>query len=261
MKEDLRIIIGLYLGTSLSSVIMNTYMMKRVHDVAKKDSMISSGVVTMKYNIKTPVHVSFYDNGNLLETRTLAEGAAIGELPQPNTPEGFTFSGWSDKAIPASVSATPDMMTSASVVDEDSNLYAVYSVNGDNCTETDLSSFKQSDVAVIAVCKDEKYYAMSQLKGNNGQPMASEIMVSNGKIISAITDDIKWNISYDKGDMIIYPNADKENWLYCTSGSSNNSVRIGDNEENNIFELFEIKPEVNIYCTIPIIFIIPFISS
>ena len=204
---------------------------------AKKDSMISSGVVTMKYNIKTPVHVSFYDNGNLLETRTLAEGAAIGELPQPNTPEGFTFSGWSDKAIPATVSATPDMMTSASVVDEDMNLYAVYSVNGDNCTETDLSSFKQSDVAVIAVCKDEKYYAMSQLKGNNGQPMASEIMVSNGKIISAITDDIKWNISYDKGDMIIYPNADKENWLYCTSGSSNNSVRIGDNEENNIFEL------------------------
>lgn len=39
MNEDLRIMIGLYLSTSLSSLIINTYMMKRVHDVAKKDSM------------------------------------------------------------------------------------------------------------------------------------------------------------------------------------------------------------------------------
>lgn len=204
---------------------------------AKKEGMISSGVVTMKYNIIDPVQVSFYDNGNLIETRTLAEGSAIGELPQPNIPEGFTFSGWSDKEIITYNNTTPNMMTSASVVDKDVNLYAAYSISSDNCTETELSSFKQSDVAVIAVCKDEKYYAMSQLKGSNGQPMASEIMVSNGKIISTVTDDIKWNIRYDNGDMVIYPNADEENWLYCTSGSSNNSVRIGDNEENNIFEL------------------------
>ena len=214
---------------------------------AKKEGMLNSGVVTMKYNIIDPVRVSFYDNGNLLETRTIAEGYAIGELPQPNTPNGFSFSGWSDKEISGYVNSLPDMMTSASVVDEDMNLYAVYSVNGDNCTETELSSFKQSDVAVIAVCKEGKYYAMSQIKGSSGQPMASEIIVSNSKITAGLSDDIKWNIAYDKGDVIIYPNADKENWLYCTSGSSNNSVRIGDNEENNIFELKTIEVNDIVY--------------
>lgn len=214
---------------------------------AKKEGMLNSGVVTMKYNIIDPVKVSFYDNGNLLETRTVAEGYAIGELPQPDTPDGFSFSGWSDKEISGSVNSTPDMMTSASVVDEDTNLYAVYSVSGDNCTEAAVSSFKQSDVAVIAVCKGGKYYAMSQVKGSSGQPVASEIMVSNGKITSGVSDDMKWNIAYNNGDMMIYPNADDKNWLYCTSGSSNNSVRIGDNEENNVFEMKTIEVEDVIY--------------
>lgn len=214
---------------------------------AKKDGMVSSGVVTMKYNIIDPIKVSFYDNGNLLETRTIAEGTTIGELPQPNTPNGFSFSGWSDKEIPAYQNETPNMMTSASVVNEDIDLYAVYSVNGDNCTETDVSSFKQSDVAVIAVCKDGKYYAMSQIKGSNGQPTAAEVKVTNGKIISAVTDDMKWNITYDNGEMMIYPNADKENWLYCTSGSSNNAVRIGDNEDNNVFELKTVEINEVVY--------------
>ena len=41
----------------------------------------------------------------------------------------------------------------------------------------------------------------------------------------------------DKGEMIIYPSGNADNWLYCTSGSSNNSVRIGTNADNNIFEM------------------------
>lgn len=214
---------------------------------AKKEGMQNSGIVTVKYNIIEPVTVSFYDNGNIVETRTLAKGYAIGELPQQNTPNGFMFNGWTDKDISGSVDVTPKMMTSASVVDEDINLYAVYSVSGDNCTETEVSSLKQSDVAVIAVCRDGKYYAMSQIKGDSGQPMAMEINVSNGKITSAVSDDMKWNVAYDKGNMKIYPNADEENWLYCTSGSGNNSVRIGDNTDNNIFEMKTIEIDDVVY--------------
>ena len=54
---------------------------------------------------------------------------------------------------------------------------------------------------------------------------------------NAVPDDIKWNIAYSNGEMMIYPNSDDENWLYCTSGSNNNSVRIGTNADNSIFEM------------------------
>ena len=214
---------------------------------AKKEGMHNSGIATVKYNIMEPVTVSFYNNGILLDTRTLAKGHEIGELPDPIVPDGFSFNGWTDDDISGSVNTMPDIMTSTSVVDETMNLYAVYSVSGDNCLEVEASSFKQSDVAVIVVGRDGKYYAMSQVKGSSGQPLAAEIRVSNGKIIGGVSDDIKWNIVYDKGSMTIYPNADKERWLYCTSGSSNNSVRIGDNDENDVFEIKTVEIDGVVY--------------
>ena len=66
----------------------------------------------------------------------------------------------------------------------------------------------------------------------SGLPVNVELFVqANGKnmseIMSTISDDMKWNIAYDKGDMVIYPAGDDESWLYCTSGSNNNAVRIG----------------------------------
>ena len=214
---------------------------------AKKDGMQSSGIVTAKYNIMEPVTVSFYENGLLLETRTLAKGQAIGDLPLSEAPEGFVFSGWIDNEIIGSSHSISEVMTSTSVVDEDLNLYAVYSVSCDNCYEAEVSSFKQSDVVVVAVSKDDKFYAMSQVKGANGQPTASEIVVSDGNVIGVVADDIKWNLTYDKGEMKIYPNDQEEEWLYCTSGSNNNSVRIGDNEDNNIFEMKSIEIDDVLY--------------
>ena len=70
---------------------------------------------------------------------------------------------------------------------------------------------------------------MSQIEGSSGQPTAYELLVSNGNVVNAVPDDIKWNIAYNNGDMIIYPNGNNESWLYCTSGSNNNAVRIGTN--------------------------------
>lgn len=204
---------------------------------AKKEGMTNSGIATATYNIIEAVTVSFYENGSLMETMTVEAGEEIGELPEAAAPDGFSFDGWTAEEISGSVNEAPDMLTANSVIDDDVEFYAVFSVSNNDCEEIDLSSLNQTDAVVIAISKDDRYYAMSQIKGSSGQPTAYEIIVSNGNIVNAVPDDIKWNIKYESGEMMIYPNADEESWLYCTSGSNNNSVRIGSNEDNNVFEL------------------------
>lgn len=214
---------------------------------AKKEGMKDSGVATATFNIVETVDVSFYANGELLQVKTLAKGEAVGELPSVTAPDGFSFNGWSDNEIALSTNVLPNMLTSVVEADEDMNLYAVFSITDNNCVEVQASSLKQSDVVAIVVSKDDMYYAMSQEKGNSGQPIAKELLMSNGTIDSEVTDDIKWNIAYNNGDMIICPNGDNESWLYCTSGSNNNAVRIGTNADNNIFELKTVEVDDVVY--------------
>ncbi len=214
---------------------------------AKKEGMTNSGIATAKYNIIEPVTLSFYCNGELTDTISVAKGKEIGELPEAAVPEGFSFVGWSSSEISTYVNVMPEIITSTTTANEDMNLYAVFSVSNNNSTEADITSITKSDAVVIAISKDEKYYAMSQIKGSSGQPTAKEIEVLNGKILTPLTDDVKWNISYDKGNMVICPNGDEESWLYCTSGSNNNAVRIGTNADNNIFEMKTVEIEGEVY--------------
>lgn len=204
---------------------------------AKKEGMKNSGIATATFKIIETVNVSFYENGKLLQTKTVANGDAVGELPVATAPNGFSFSGWTDADIATCLNTAPNMMTPLTVVNKDMSVYAVFSISNDNCVETEVSSLNKSDEVIIAISKDDKYYAMSQVKGANGQPTAKELNVSNGVVVSAVSDDIKWNIAYNNGEMVICPDGNEENWLYCTSGSSNNSVRIGTNVDNNVFEL------------------------
>ncbi len=215
--------------------------------IAKKEGMTNSGVASATYNIIEAVTVSFYSNGNLVETKIMASGDDIGELPVAVAPDGFTFSGWTENEIQGSTMSSPTMITPTMEVDGNMNLYAVFSVSNSNCVEYEVENLNQSDVVIIAISKEDKYYAMSQVKGGSGQPTACDVSVSNGKLVSPVTDDLKWNIAYNGGNMTIYPNADDENWLYCTSGSNNNSVRIGTNTDNNIFEMKTIVIEEEIY--------------
>ena len=215
--------------------------------VAMKDGMTNSGMATATYNIIETISVVFYDNGNVVETMTVAKGEEIGELPIVTAPDGFAFTGWSYDEIQLFTNTSPSMITTTTEVESDLNLYAVYSISDNNCEEVEISSLKDTDVALIAISKDDKYYAMSQIKGSSGQPTAYELLVSNGNIVNAIPDDIKWNISYNNGNIIIYPNDNNENWLYCTSGNNNNSVRIGNNADNNIFEIKTVEIEDEIY--------------
>ena len=214
---------------------------------AKKEGMKNSGIATATFKIIETVNVSFYENGKLLQTINVANGDAIGDLPAATAPEGFSFCGWTDSEITTSLNSIPELVTSSTKISDDKNLYAVFSVTDANCIETEVSSLKKTDDVIIAVSKGGKYYAMSQQKGSSGQPIAKELIVTNNNIESAISSDLKWNISYDNDKMIIYPGGDEENWLYCTSGSNNNSVRIGANEDNNIFELKSIEIEGVLY--------------
>ena len=214
---------------------------------AKKDGMKNSGIATATFKIIETVDVSFYENGILSQTMTLAKGDAIGELPVATAPDGFSFNGWTDKEILTSVTTLPNMITSSTKANENVSYYAVFSITSDNSVETEVSSLKKVDDVVIAISKDGKYYAMSQLKGSSGQPIAKELIVSNSTIESVILDDMKWNVEYNNGDMIIYPNGNDENWLYCTSGSNNNSVRIGTNADNNVFEMKTVEIDDVVY--------------
>ena len=215
--------------------------------VAMKDGMINSGMATATYNIIETMTIVFYNNGDVMESRNIAKGEEIGDLPVATAPDGFTFTGWTYDEIQLFTNTSPSMVTATTEVETDLNLYAVYSISDNNCEEVEISSLNDSDVALIAISKEDKYYAMSQIKGSNGQPTAYELMVSNGNILNAIPDDIKWNISYNDGNIIIYPNDNDENWLYCTSGNNNNSVRIGTNADNNIFEIKTVEIEDDIY--------------
>ncbi len=214
---------------------------------AKKEGMKNSGVATATFNILEAVEVSFYENGELSQVKTVVKGEAIGELPSVVAPDGFSFNGWTDNEIALSVNTAPNMLTASSVVNETMSVYAVFSITDNNCVEVELSSLEQSDAVAIVVSKEDKYYAMSQEKGSSGQPVAKELMMSNGTIASEISDDIKWNIAYNDGDMMIYPDGNDENWLYCTSGSNNNSVRIGTNADNNVFELKTVEIDDVVY--------------
>ncbi len=214
---------------------------------AKKDGMKDSGVATATFKIIETVNVSFYENGKLLQTAVVAKGDAIGEMPVVTAPNGFSFNGWINAEIVGAVDKAPDMITTATAFSEDTELYAVYSITTNNCVETEVSSLSKSDDVIIAISKDGKYYAMSQIKGTSGQPTAKELMVSNATIESTLSDDIKWNITYNNGDMIICPKGNEEIWLYCTSGSNNNSVRIGTNADNNVFELKSVEIEDVVY--------------
>ena len=215
--------------------------------MAMKEGMTNSGIATATYNIIETIKVVFYANGNVIESRDIAKGEEIGELPVATAPDGFSFAGWTYNEIQLYANTSPTMITVTTEVEDDVSFYAVFSVSDNKCEEVEVAALKESDVALIAISKDNKYYAMSQLKGSSGQPTAYELIMSNGNIINAIPDDVKWNVSYDNGNIIIYPNDNKENWLYCTSGNNNNSVRIGTNADNNIFEIKTVEIEDNIY--------------
>lgn len=215
--------------------------------IAMKEGMLDSDIAEASYIISEPVTVTFYENGELLDIYELAQGAEIGDMPEAAAPSGYTFKGWTESLIATYMDDAPAMIEASTIVESDMTLYAVYAIDYNAWEETALSDINTSDVVMIAVSHENEYFAMSQTVGSSGQPTAEEIVVENNTVTAEVNDALKWNVLYADNSMIIYPNGVTDNWLYCNSGSNNNSLRIGDNENNNVFEMKTVEINEVVY--------------
>ena len=162
-------------------------------------------------------------------------------MPTPDPlPEGvrymyaYEFAGWAKAEIDGETTETPELYNADDTVTltADTTFYAVYKraeggTGESGWIETTPSAIKPGNVVVIVWTKTGGTYAPSNDKGTGSAPAAVSVTVSNGKITSEVADNIKWNVSYDSGNITIYPNGTTETWMYCTN--TNNGVRVGTN--------------------------------
>lgn len=95
----------------------------------------------------------------------------------------------------------------------------------------DLADIDETMPVVITMATTEKTYALS-LTGSDGNalgtteaPKAIEVSVEKGELSEKPNSDILWNIANNQGNLTIYPDGIKDEWLYTTT--SNNGVRLG----------------------------------
>ena len=114
---------------------------------------------------------------------------------------------------------------------------ATYTLNVTNSTpspytweEATLESLTSSDVFVIVGTILGNTYALTNDNGNNA-PTAYSVTVADGKLTSAVLDNLKWNVSGNATDgYTFYPNGTTVTWLYCNTtaaSGSNNNMKVG----------------------------------
>ena len=134
------------------------------------------------------------------------------------TLNGYECLGWS-----ISNSATqPD--ASFTVTSSGLNLYAVWQkAKTYEWVETALSNITSSDVFVFVGDNGDTYALPND--GGASAPLPVSVTISNGKITSAVSDNLKWTLSVSSSNYTFYPNGDTTSWLYCIN--NNNGLRIG----------------------------------
>ena len=157
----------------------------------------------------------------------------------PNTftaPEGKIFSSWAvtdaeDNTVTVTdgkftMPASDVTVTAQWVNDPDAPQY--------EWIETDIASLTASDIFVI-VGNNGSNYAMTNNNGTSNPPAATSVAITGTKITSAVTANLRWNISGNSDDgYTFYPNGSTTTWLYTTN--TNNGVRVGNNE-NKAFKI------------------------
>ena len=103
-------------------------------------------------------------------------------------------------------------------------------VNASEYRLMDLASIKATDVVVITMTKDGTTYALTSVNGSSDAPTAEKVTVSNGVLISEISNQLMWHISGSSTAYIISTYDNSEAWLYSTT--SNNGIRVGSNTAN-----------------------------
>ena len=181
---------------------------------------------TVTFNAGAGTFVGNTDFPNTSNTVT----AGTYTLPSANPATGYTFDGWL-----ATGSSTP--VTGSYQVSGNVDFTAQYTDHSDEqWVKTDLSALTTSDIFVI-VGNNGSYYAMKNSASNSG-PVVVAVSVSDNKITSAVSDDIKWNISGNTTDgFVFYPDNSTTTWLYCNN--DNNGLRVGSG--NVDYKTFEIK--------------------
>lgn len=153
---------------------------------------------------------------------------------------------------------------SLSVTDEDGNEVALSMVDGSwtftmpksdvtiSCTVeeedydqeqwvlTPLAELSADDIFVIVGFVGDDSYALPNGLGSTPSAVSvrvTPLALNRDKILSTVTDNIKWNISGNATDgYTFYPNGDEENWLYLKDKSTNKGVNVGTGN-NNLFTL------------------------
>jgi len=197
---------------------------------AKGNSVTST--ITVHFE-EIPSHtVTWSANGNTSNTASYKEGAAITFPPSATGCDGMEFKGWSAVEVEPQDYA-PEYTTSATMGTEDITFYAVFATASsgsggeEGWSETAITDLTSSDIFVI-VGNNGSNYAMTNDNGTGSAPAATGLTVSDGKITSTVSDNLKWKISGNATDgYVFYPNGSTNTWLYCTA--TNNGVRVGTN--------------------------------
>ena len=192
-------------------------------------------IVTANFEAVTTYPIYWSVNGEVIKTDNVEENTAIGfTAPTSGVPAGYVFTGWVTEAN--KIVGTTNTEPTANYVTEANSTaeityYAVMAVltggTSESWEEEELANMTASDIFVFS----NGTYALNNDNGTTNPPSANSITVSEGKIISDVSDNLKWQVSGNSTDgYTFYPNGDDETWLYCNtdaSSSSNNNIRVG----------------------------------
>lgn len=179
--------------------------------------------------------VAWSVNGEVVDSKVYAEGATVTAPENPSDINGKVFTGWVASGIDGVVNDVPAYVTPTTAT-ADVTYYAVFATYNsdarpDQWQTTALSDLTSSDVFVMASGTN----AISSANGTSGSPSAVSLIVSEGKITSEVTDDIKWNLAGNATDGYTFYANGTANYLYvnttATSGS-NTCIRVGKQNSN-----------------------------
>ncbi len=106
-----------------------------------------------------------------------------------------------------------------------------------NWVLTSLADLTEDDVFVIVETKDGVSKALPSDNGANAAPAAVDVTVVGDTLSGEPAANLQWNLSVSNDGYTFYPNGTTESWLYCNN--TNNGVRVGGTEDNNVFTVSE----------------------
>lgn len=196
----------------------------------------SDVIVAANYDDATTHAISWSVNGKIIRTDNVVEGEDI-DFPTAITgiPNGYELTGWVLAAnkidTPTDTDPSANYVTAATST-ADVTYFAVMAVATGSTpaswSEVALNALTASDIFVIVGSTATKSYALGNDNAASAAPKAPEVTISEGKITSAVADNIKWNVTGNNtAGYTFYPNGTTASWLYCTN--TNNGVRVGTN--------------------------------